>query len=311
MVSDEAQNVISTPTESPEGPGLNARTPGSSGEKSPGGLKSGKPQLHISMVNTFARCPVQFQRRYGARFDIWPQEEIIPPSVALGIGTSVHAAVELNMRNKMKEGELLPVEEVLQLARDNFEATWAGGMLLTDEEAARMDGTKGEAIDMSVSLSRLHHSVLAPQIQPEAVEEKFVVKLDGYPYDLAGKMDIREKRDIRDTKTGGKRDPDAPKTMQMRMYSLGHKVNQGFTPDRVKVDLLLKQKTVKHETYTTQPGNEEQWYRPLYYRIESMMELIDQVAKGNAKMPAADAQSWMCQKSWCGYALTCPAWSGK
>jgi hypothetical protein len=263
------------------------------------------------MVDMFHRCPIQFQRRYGARFGIWPEEEIIPPSVAAGIGLSVHRSVEVNLKNKKSTKDLLPLEHVIQIARDEFESIWTAGMLLTDEEAARMEGTKGEAIDMSVALSRLHHGAVAPKIDPEDVEERFVIQLDGYPFDMAGTIDVREKKTIRDTKTRGKRDPDEPLSLQMRMYSLGHKVLHGSTPEEVRVDVLLKLKNPAHELYAAKPLPDSEWYAPLYRRIESMMQVIDLVRRGLMDMPAADPSAWCCTARYCGWARMCPAWSGR
>lgn len=274
-------------------------------------ITNNKPQLHVSMLDMLSRCGIQFQRRYGARFGCWHEEEIIPPGVALATGTAVHTSVEKNLRNKMEtKGELLHREEVAAAARDKFEEVWNGGMMLSEDEAIDPDGTFGKSVDQTVSLALLHHDILAPQIQPLAVEDKFVIHLDNYPFDLSGQKDIRESDCIRDTKTRAATPPaDAVRSLQMAMYALSEKIERGKLPDEVRLDVLVKTKTQKIVTLRETP--EDSWMNPLFRRVERATEIIQTVKEGKNAFTPADPDNWVCSAKYCGYAHTCPFWSGK
>jgi len=268
-----------------------------------------KPQLHVSYLNTLATCGIQFQRRYGARYGCWHEEEIIPPGIALVTGISVHKSVETNLRAKIETGSLLPREEVQQIAADQFNALHAGGMSFTDEEAANINATLGAARDQTVALATLHHSELAPKLNPVAVEKRFVVVLEGFPFDLAGQIDIQEPNAIRDTKTSGKSpSSDATRSMQMAMYSLAVKVESGTLPEKVCLDYLVKTKQPKLVLLEEAP--QESWIAPLLRRVERATEIIQAVKEGKQAFMPANPNDWMCTEKWCGYARTCPFWSG-
>lgn len=262
------------------------------------------------MLDTMSRCGIQFQRRYGARFGVWHQEEIIAPGIAIGVGIAVDRSVNHNMTHKMQTGELLTVDEVRSIARDSFEDTWQGGMMLSEDEAVNMDGTKGDAIDTSVSLAALHHKLVAPAIVPLAVQEKFVIELKDYPVDIAGTKDIREADCIRDTKTKAATPPqDAAKSMQMATYSIAESVRSGKYPAKVALDFLVKTKTPKVELREAVP--DPTWIDPVFRRIERAIEIIETVREGKQAFTPAVNDDWVCTKRYCGFSSTCPFASGR
>jgi CRISPR/Cas system-associated exonuclease Cas4 (RecB family) len=270
-----------------------------------------KPQLHVSMIDQFARCGIQFQRRYGYRFGIWDREEIIPPGVALVTGIAVHKAVEDNLKNKLATGALLPTQQVQDSARDAVNGLWAEGVLLTEEEALDSKGALGSTVDQTVALATLHHQIVAPKIEPAAIEERFVISLKNYPFDLSGKKDVREKSGcLRDTKTAAATPPqDAARTMQNAMYSLAEKVERGAYPDTVTLDYLIKTKTPKYEARIVKP--DDAFVQPLLRRVERVTEIIESVKAGKQALMPADPSNWACSAKYCGYARTCPFWSGR
>lgn len=270
-----------------------------------------KPQLHISMLDMMSRCGIQFQRRYGYRFDCWPREEILPPGIALATGISVHKTVEANFKRKMEsQGLLLDRQAVADIARDEFHNIWTAGMMLTEDEITDIKRTYGVNLDQTIALSLLHYDNLAPKINPVAVEEKFVITLKDYPYDLAGKKDIREKDCLRDTKTKAASPPaDAARSLQMAMYALSEKVAKRGLPKKVSLDFLIKTKKPKIEIREAVP--DDSWIQPLFRRIERACEIIQSVKEGKGHFTPADPESWICSQAYCGYARTCPYWSGK
>lgn len=271
-----------------------------------------KPQLTNSMLDMMCRCGIQFQRRYGARFGCWHTEEIIPPGIALATGISVHKSVEANFKFKMADSEhrMLEPEEVEGVARDEFENIWQAGLLLTDDEAANLDNLYGSSIDMTVKLARLHYDNLAPHILPVAVEEPFVINLNGYPYDLAGRKDIRTEKGIHDVKTKSVTPPDdAARSMQMAMYAMSEKIERGKLPDLVELDFLIKTKMPKIVIRMAKPS--DAWIQPLLRRIEQMTKIILAVKEGHIGFTPADPENWVCSKRYCGFSRTCSFWSGK
>lgn len=269
---------------------------------------SDKPQLHVTMLDMIARCGIQFQRRFGARFGIWDQEEIIPPGIALAVGISVHKAVQKNLSSKIETGELLNYKHIQQIAFSAFEEIWLEGMMLTEEEAIAPEKTRGAGADQAVALSVLHHLNLAPTVSPVAVEQKFVIELDGFPMDLAGTKDIVEADKIGDVKTMAANKPTVH-SMQMATYALDHKINKGKYPASVYHHKLIKTKTPKAEIEEAVP--DDTWVAPLMRRIERFAEIIEAVQSGKQALMPADPQSWCCSKKYCGFASTCKFFSGR
>lgn len=270
-----------------------------------------KPQLHVSMLEMMSKCGIQFQRRYGARFDCWQEEEIIPPGIALVTGISVHKAVEANLKHKIEsEGQLLAREQVATVADEEFRGIWQGGVMLTEDEATNVNKVFGSAVDQTIALALLHHDNLAPIIKPVAVEEKFVITMADYPYDLAGKKDVREKDALRDTKTKAASPPDnAARSLQMAMYAMAEKVAGRGLPSKVYLDFLVKTKTPKVVIREAVP--DDSWIQPLFHRIAQAIKIIQSVKEGKGQFTPADPESWICSRRYCGYANTCPYFSGK
>lgn len=272
-----------------------------------------KPQLTVSMVEMLFRCGLQFQRRYGVRFGVWHSEEVIPPGIALGVGIAVHKSVEANLRKKMETGRPLQAGEAETVAYDHLDNMFeTAEMMFSDDEAADLKGTMGAALDQAVALSRLHYAQVAPSIDPVALEEPFVIELANYPIDLAGRKDIRVKDgSLRDTKTSGKTPAETDGwTPQMAMYSLSEKIERKALPPRVSLDFLIKTKTPKVVTLTTEKPTEAM-IQPLLRRVERATEIIDAVKSGKQAFAPAQANDWVCTSRFCGFAQSCPFWSGR
>lgn len=272
---------------------------------------SDKPQLHVSQMDTLSKCGIQFQRRYGHLFDVWHQPEIIPPSIALVQGTTVHKVVEKNLSHKMQTGQLLPDQAIRDLAAMAWEAETEQPLWLSPDEEQLGLKAIGAAKDQAIGLSVLHHVAAAPIIDPIAVEEKFVIVLDGFPFDLAGTVDIRERdTTIADTKTKGQTpSANAAQSIQLGMYTISEQVNHGRTPKALRLDVLVKNKTPKYVRIEGQVT--EQLLAATNSRIERAAELIESVRAGKQAFTPADPEHWCCTARFCGYARTCPFWSGR
>ena len=269
-----------------------------------------RPQLHVSMLDMLSRCGISFQRRYGARFGCWHEEEIKPPSIALATGISVHKAVGADLKHKMEHAVLLEREQIKDIARDQFMGQSEAGLMLSNDEAVDLRRSIGDAVDQTIALAVLHHDVLAPHIKPLAVEERFVLNMNGFPCDLAGQKDVREATCIRDTKTArAKPSGDAAQSMQMACYSLDEKVQRGSLPKLVQLDFLVKTKTPKAVTIEAVPTMA--WIEPFLRRVERAIKIIESVREGKGFFTPANPEDWCCTEKYCGYARTCKWWSGK
>lgn len=272
-----------------------------------------KPQLHQTHLSMLSRCGIQFQRRYGALFGIWPECEVQPPGIALVTGIAVHKAVEGNLRNKIDNGTLLPVDHVRELAAKAFQDEWNGGVMLTPDETVNVKTTFATNKDQTVALAAIHAAVIAPGIRPVAVEEPFVIEMEGYPIDLAGQIDVREAEDIRDTKTAkAKPSANAARTIQTATYALGYQVQHGQLPSFIHIDSLVKTKIPQAITISAVP--DDSWMPPVLNRIERFIEIIEAVKEGKQTLTPANPDGpmgWMCSRRWCGYADTCPFFSGR
>lgn len=259
-----------------------------------------KKQLHVSQLRMLEECGQRYYYRYIENI-------IMPPGIALNIGTATHKSIEKNLKSKIETGELLPIEQVKDIARDEAHGLAAGELYLTDEEAENPQAAVGEMVDMSITLASLHALELAPILQPKAVERKWVINLENFPFDLAGTIDIEETTgSIRDTKTAGKTpsQTDADCSEQLTMYSLAKIVCDGQPPTALYLDGLVKLKTPKVTTLVTQRSDAQR--TALMRRIERAAEIIDK----QVFMPT-NSDDWRCSKKFCGYHRICPFYSGK
>jgi len=271
---------------------------------------SSKPQIHVSMLDTLSMCGVFFRRRYGARFGIWHEEETTPLSMPLIIGITAHKIAELNLRSIMDSGKMITRESIPDLTRDEFARKCEGEIHFTEEEAENPRLTIDTNKDLTINLNLLHYDQVAPKIKPVAIEEAWVIEMDGYDFDLAGKFDLITKGEfLRDLKTAGKRPANGAKTLQMAMYSQAYKILHSHFPRAVALDVLLKNKTPVYAEFSATP--DESWVPPLFRRIENFAQIIKAEQAGFRTLTPCDPNHWKCSKKYCGFAETCEFWSGR
>ncbi len=93
-----------------------------------------KKHLSISQLNMLSFCGEQYCRRYVL-------QEKIPPGISLLVGISVDDSVNANLGNKIATQELLPLEQVKNIARDTLNHEWDKGEIALDEnEKAALQG---------------------------------------------------------------------------------------------------------------------------------------------------------------------------
>jgi len=257
------------------------------------------------MLDTWSRCQIQWQRRYGARFGLWHTEEIVPPGVAAAVGTAVHEAIAHALREKIS-GVITPTDEVMEIARDQCVSMWQAGLLLTTTEESDIDRAMGRSIDDSVSMASFYHTTRLPEINPAGVESKFNITLPYYDFNLGGVIDIiDDNTDIIDIKTG-KRNFSSAITLQMAIYSILVKATTKKFPRLAIIDKLGKNKI---ESLSSTPN--DSWIRPAMMRIQVFAEWIQNVKAGKAPVLPAAPDSWVCTSAYCGYSRNCRYWTGR
>ena len=115
--------------------------------------------LSVSQVKLYLLCPLKYYYRYIQRLPA-------PPSSALTLGRSVHAALETNFKQKITTQQDLSLNHVT----DAFSTAW-------DAEAKETlfdEGEHpGEIKDEGIRIPGVYHPTVAPTIQPKAVEQPF------------------------------------------------------------------------------------------------------------------------------------------
>lgn len=268
------------------------------------------PQLHATALQTFARCPEQFRRRYI-------EGERRAPGIAMAVGTATHAAIEADMRQKLQTGELLPGEAIADLARDRTAELFAGEMDLTEEEAATggKAAQAGPAQDKAIRLATLHHAQVAPGLQPAACERPFALDIGPAleplgitaPFDLVGTIDLEvvggdgAPNAIHDAKTTAKA-PDqnaAEQSLQLAAYALAKRTLDGDPPSSLVLDYLVDNKTPKHVRLVSLPTDDRE--RALVARIGVVAQAMQA-----GLFPPAPPDAWWCSARFCGFHSTCP-----
>jgi len=228
---------------------------------------------------------------------------IRPPNFALVRGAGTHKGVEVNMRNKLDEGKPMPLENVLDVTRDAvISRIEENGLRLTEEEESRgLKVITGEAVDQAVSLSALHYTDVAPEIEPIAVEKEWELNIGEEDKSLKGRIDIETAKGIRDTKTSGKMPPkgSADKDDQLTMYTLVYRILNKKMPEEIILDYLVKSKELKTARLDTTRTVAR--LEAFLLRIETAFKLME----SGIYMPC-DRSNWWCDPRWCGYYDECP-----
>lgn len=272
--------------------------------------KPTKPQLHQSHLATLYRCGHKFER-------IYIRGEKEPPTTPLVIGIATHASIARNLTNKIEKGTLLTREAVQDYSRDEFVKAWQETPIILnkEEQFEGLNKTKATCQDATIELSLEHHYSIAPKVNPKAVERKWVLEAPGYPFDMAGTIDIDEivewdfeKREylkknlyvIRDTKTKakniGQREVDTSE--QYSFYHFAKYMMDGIMADYVIQDNLIKP-TKKRKAFAVsyasiRTADDHEVVKERFGQACSVIE------KG--AFTPANPSDWWCSKDFCGFA---------
>lgn len=190
--------------------------------------------VRASALSNYADCP----RRSAARLfksDILAAGYDLretPRNIGASIGTSVHAAAALTLREKMAYGSAAPLTTATDCAVEEYRAIAEAGMLF-DRETPTSNAAETQIVRMVGAFQR----EIAPQIEPVIVEERMEADT-GFGLILTGQSDVlaREPGRLRDLKTGKRQSMHAP---QIGAYSLLSK-SHGLEVNEACVDFVQR-----------------------------------------------------------------------
>ena len=228
-----------------------------------------------------------------------------PPSLRAIRGIAVHAAVEVDMAQKIESKVDIPASDML----DAYDTSW--GRETADGFAVDEDEDPGVIKDKGYELVTLYRERVAPAIQPIEVELPIQFTINGQIY--TGQIDLTEevevpgewgpdrKHIIRDTKTTGRTPANNSYLLNMTGYAIGRRQMTGDIESDTALDYLiaLKSPTYK-EIRMGGPVTDEQ--------ISQFAGIVGDVSGAiqAGRFVANGLVSGAC--SWCGYRDICPAY---
>lgn len=246
--------------------------------------------LSGSSLNTFLRCGAQWMYAYVYRLKR-------PPTLKQALGTSGHAAAELNLRQKITSRIDLPLDVVLDAFRDSFKEE-------SYESAERPERreTKPVFLDSGIAAVRVWREVVSPTYQPTMVEQHVQFALNGIPID--GTVDVVDEEGvIRDHKFVGKKPSatDGTYVLNMTGYAIGYRRLTGGIETGIVLDHIVRTKVPYHVPIVSNGPVPDDAIVAYAGIVETVKRSIDA-----GIFPPTGLKSNAC--SWCGFRDICPAY---
>jgi hypothetical protein len=241
--------------------------------------------LSATRVNMFMRCSMQYYFRYC-------EERIAPPSGAMSLGCSFHAAVEHNYRQKLDSRVDLKGAEILDAFSADFEERKHETAWLEDEEP-------GAFKDQGVGLLSEYHGVISPTVQPSSVEREFSIPFENKPWTFEGRVDLLDDKDtLIETKTIGRTPgkPEPAHLLQTTAYVTGFR-SAGDKESGARIDYAVKNKKPKVVSHFFDVQDTQiEFFLAQVARVAHMIE---------NEMFLPNRNQRLCSHRFCGYATRC------
>jgi hypothetical protein len=134
-------------------------------------------QIHVSGINMFNKCGMQFAFRYIQGLRRRPNAFIVS-------GTATDKGVTWDLDTRILTGHLATEDELTDLVAQSVDKYPNKEELQLDpediESGKNVETVLGEAKDKAVRLIKLHHGSIAPKIVPFRTARQFTVDLDGF-----------------------------------------------------------------------------------------------------------------------------------
>jgi hypothetical protein len=276
-------------------------------DEAPNQLNLPKKYLSISQVGMYLRCPRQYKHRYV-------QDLRRPPGVAITLGSSGHAALELTHHHLVDHQCPAKTESVLDCFADKWKELSA---LIEDWE----NEDPGKLKDTGIALVRMYNQTVAPTVRPHVdtqnirgIEKKFEMSVAGVP--MLGYIDLIDTNstflfspeEVALMNAEGRSIPSDLQTaivdfkfkaksmtqvevdgsLQLTMYSLATGIHI------VRFEQLLKTKIPKIKSVgSVRTRQDHLWLQHV------VREVAESISKGS--FPPCDPTSWICNAKWCGF----------
>jgi len=250
---------------------------------------TGKDHISPSQIDMMLKCGQQYKFRYLEGIKS-------APGFALIVGSGTHDGVEYDLTKKLNTGELATIEEISDAAADSVRERFK------KEDVQCKDGeSAGVAVDQAVQLCGVHHSDLAPTLNPEALELELRIEVDGYPVGFLGYADIVEKGGVvRDIKTSAskKQQKFIDTSLQITYYDWAYETLMEAALAELRFDVLVKTKKPYVQLMETTRDDSHR-IKFLHY-AESLIESVER----GVFHPAVPGD-WLCSEKFCGYWSRC------
>ena len=242
-------------------------------------------------------------------------------------GLSVHKVAQESHRRQLAAklevgpipdaliGVLPTVAEAREMGAAAFEHELEEGITVS-KAAIRAEGSRENVIgnekDLAVALSGAYVQIVAPKVNPIAVERRIKVRpmLPGVgeaPFDVTGVYDlVEETRDgqerISDTKTGGRRakDGEAERSEQLPLYALLRAADTGGRMPRYGMIRHLSASGRWPEV----SEQEIEFSRAKLLAVIARMEVAHAAIEAGVFVPAQSSH-WKCSAKWCEFFDSC------
>lgn len=251
-------------------------------------------EIHQSMVNTWLRCGIQFERRYM-------NGEIIPPGVAARRGSAAHKGAEVNHINMISTGKILPLDALQDATRDEFvRLVKEEGVFIPADQKSEANAILNDNMNQALSAIEKYHEMIAPTIKPIAAELKISADV-GLPLPISGVIDCVEEKRIRDLKIRNKatNQGNADSELQPSFYYELYKAHFGKYPEVFIYDEIVPLKTKTNYNPISTRRNQATQERWRHYLKAFLRDLEAGIWR------PADPAHFLCTPTWCGYYSSC------
>jgi len=255
-----------------------------------------KPHLSASSINSYLECGLQFK---FSRIDKLKADFTAD---VLVYGSTIHKAIEFVQMNRLS-GDSTTTDDAAKF----FEKRWREAA----EENVDIQYSKGETF---ISLLNQGKKLMEVYIEnlPEtgyevlALEEPFLLQLDGIDIPIIGIMDMVEEDEsgtiiITDHKTAARAysTEEVDKNFQLTVYHLAARKN-GYAGREIvmKFDCLIKTKSPRFEQFYTVRSEDSE-----HRAVKKIASVWEGISKG---VFIPNDNSWRC--STCSYKSYCEQW---
>ena len=259
-----------------------------------------------SMLNLLVECPRQFQQRYLLDTREKPAENLV-------LGTAFHAAMQLNMQQKIESYVDLPLVEVI----DWYDDSGFAAVVEQEQEKTELEIVWDTSYEDAKTRGRLmvgeYHRAISPRLQPLAVEGAFSVPM-GLPVPVTGRFDLLTEQVAVDWKSSKKRTY-KPKTtwlIQAAIYSFAtgkpvefHTVACTTTDHKVGIVTPLESEAL---LINPSEGEINAFQRMIAALVDEMTYYMRQYGPEAPWPTRGRFHIFACD--YCSFRADCPAWEG-